>query len=83
MIVNFSGTVLYMNGVPVPNVDVHILDKDAQGKQDDDLTVAPGQSDDQGHFTVSYEPMRFLDYHPPRPTHNFSSRPVSCRWRCR
>jgi hypothetical protein len=64
MKVNFSGTVLYMNGVPVPNVVVRILDKDAQGKQDDDLTVTPGQSDDQGHFTVSYEPMRFLDYHP-------------------
>lgn len=63
MKINFSGSVLYMNGAPVPNVAVRILDKDAHGGQDDDLTVTPGLSDDQGHFTVSYEPMRFLDYH--------------------
>jgi len=48
MKVKFSGSVHYANGVPMPNVAVRIFDKDAAGKGDDDLTITPGLSDDQG-----------------------------------
>ncbi len=63
MKVKYSGSVHYANGDPVPNVVVRIFDKDASGNQDDDLTIAPGNSDEQGHFSLTYEPLRYLDYH--------------------
>jgi len=63
MKIRFSGKVLYANGAPVPNVEVHIYDQDSPGKQDDDLTIIPGLSDQRGRFTLTYEPTRFLDYH--------------------
>jgi hypothetical protein len=63
MKVTFSGSVHFANGDPISNVEVRIFDKDAQGKQDDDLTITPGLSDDQGHFSLTYEPLRYLDYH--------------------
>ena len=63
MKVQFSGSVHYANGDPVSNVVVHIYDKDASGKKDDELTVTPGLSDEHGHFSLTYEPLRFLDYH--------------------
>lgn len=63
MQVKFSGTIHYANGEPISNVDVRIFDKDAAGKQDDDLTVIPGFSNEQGRFTVIYQPLRYLDYH--------------------
>ena len=63
MKVKFSGSVHYANGDPVSNVVVRIFDKDAAGKADDDLTVTPGLSDEQGRFSCLYEPLRYLDYH--------------------
>jgi hypothetical protein len=63
MQIKLSGSVHYANGVPVPDVVVRIYDKDAAGKQDDDLTINPGLSDEQGNFELVYEPLRYLDYH--------------------
>ncbi len=63
MRVSFSGSVHYANGDPISNVVVRIFDKDASGKEDDDLTVTEGLSDDQGQFNLSYEPLHYLDYH--------------------
>jgi hypothetical protein len=63
MKVNFSGSVHYANSDPISNVVVRIFDKDASAEQDDDLTILPGLSDEQGHFSLTYEPLRYLDYH--------------------
>jgi hypothetical protein len=62
MIIKFAARVFYANGDPVSNVSVRIFDKDAAGKQDDDLTVTPGFSDECGRFSLTYEPLRYLDY---------------------
>jgi hypothetical protein len=63
MKVKFTGSIRFANGDPVSNVAVHIFDKDIRGKQDDDLNVTPGLSDEQGRFSLTYEPFRYLDYH--------------------
>jgi hypothetical protein len=63
MKIKFSGSVHYANGDPISNVAVRIFDKDAAGKGDDDLTVSPGLSDEYGRFSLTYEPLRYLDYH--------------------
>jgi hypothetical protein len=63
MVLKFSGSVHFANGEPVSNVEVHLFDKDSEGKQDDDLTITPGLSDDQGNFNLTYEPLRYLDFH--------------------
>jgi hypothetical protein len=63
MKIKFSGSIHFANGDPVPNVSVRIFDKDTAGKQDDDLTVTPGLSDEHGLFSLIYEPLRYLDYH--------------------
>jgi hypothetical protein len=63
MKVNFSGSVHYANGAPISNASVRIYDKDALGEQDDDLTVIPGSSDERGRFNLTFEPLRFIDYH--------------------
>jgi hypothetical protein len=63
MKLKFSGCVCYANGAPVSDVVVRIFDKDAAGKIDDDLTIEPGLSDEQGHFSLTYEPLRYLDFH--------------------
>jgi len=63
MKVKFTGSVHFANGDPVSNVVVRLFDKDAPGKQDDDLTVTPGLSDEGGCFCLTYEPLRYLDYH--------------------
>lgn len=63
MKLKYSGSVHLANGDPVSNVIVRIFDKDASGKQDDDLTVTPGLSDERGRFSLTYEPLRYLDYH--------------------
>jgi hypothetical protein len=62
MKLNFSGSVHYANGDPISNVVVRIFDKDASGKLDDELTITPALSDENGHFSLVYEPMRYLDY---------------------
>jgi len=59
---NFSGKVLFANGLPAESVLIRVFDKDEPGKGDDDLTVDPGRSDSEGKFTVRYEPSRYLDY---------------------
>lgn len=63
MIVSFAGSIHYANGDSVSNVTVRIFDKDSPGMQDDDLTVTPGLSDEQGRFSLTYAPFRYLDYH--------------------
>jgi hypothetical protein len=59
----FSGSVHYANGDPISNVVVRIFDKDDSGRGDDDLTVDAGLSDEQGRFSLSYEALRYLDFH--------------------
>lgn len=63
MKLTFSGSVHFANGDPVPDVQVRIFDKDAAGREDDDLTVDAGYSDENGEFSLSYEPLRYLDYY--------------------
>src|SRR5512136_889754 len=63
MQLTFNGIVQFANGSPAPEVAVSIFDRDAAGRQDDDLTVTPGLSDEKGRFSISYEPLRYLDYH--------------------
>ena len=63
MKIKFSGSILYSNGDPAPQVEVRIFDRDAEGKQDDDLTILPGLSDETGRFKLTYEPLRYLDFH--------------------
>ncbi len=63
MKVKFSGSVHYANGDPISNVVVRIFDEDASGKGDDDLTITAGISDERGRFSLSYEPLRYLDFH--------------------
>jgi len=63
MKVKFTGSIHFANGDPVSNVAVRIFDKDTSGKEDDDLTITPGLSNEQGRFSLTYEPLRYLDYH--------------------
>jgi hypothetical protein len=63
MQITLSGSVYYANGYPMTGVTVRIFDRDAAGKEDDDLTVNQGTSDHQGRFTITYEPQRYLDYY--------------------
>ncbi len=63
MKVSFSGSLYYANGDPIANVVVRIFDKDSYGNEDDDLTLTAGLTDDHGRFNLSYEPLRYLDYH--------------------
>jgi hypothetical protein len=85
MTVKFSGSVHFANGDPASNVEVRIFDKDAEGKQDDDLTNTPGLSDDQGNFSLTYEPLRYLDFQAlhiagtVNPTSSHSDEPASLR----
>ncbi|MGE5123128.1 MAG: hypothetical protein ACM3H7_01300 [Acidobacteriaceae bacterium] len=83
MKLEFSGTIQYANGKPVQDVTVRIFDRDAVGKQDDDLTVNPGVSDEKGRFRLTYEPLRYLDYHtlssPGTPEEPFATAPTDLR----
>jgi len=63
MKLKFSGSIHFANGDPAPNVTVRVFDKDAAGKEDDDLTISPGLSDKKGRFNLVYEPLRYIDYH--------------------
>ena len=62
MQLKYSGSVHFANGDPVSGVSIRIFDKDAHGKVDDDLTITPGLSDVHGAFTLTFEPLRYLDY---------------------
>lgn len=57
-----NGRVVFANGAAAPGVRVRVFDQDAPGKEDDDLTLVPGESDSQGRFVVRFDPGRFLDY---------------------
>ncbi len=57
-----SGRVKFSNGAAAHGVSVRVFDKDAPGKVDDDLTLAPGLSDSSGRFTVEYDPGRYKDF---------------------
>lgn len=59
---NISGRVTFANGKCASGVEVRVFDKDAPGKGDDDLTVAPGLSDAQGQFEVQFDPGRYMDF---------------------
>lgn len=61
MKLNFRGKVCYANGTPVAGVTVRVFDRDTEPKQDDDLTIEPGLSDEKGRFRVRYDPGRYLD----------------------
>lgn len=63
MRIKFSGSVHFANGDPVPKVQVRIFDKDATGREDDDLTIEAGITDEKGNFSLTYEPLRYLDYY--------------------
>ncbi len=63
MKLKFSGSIHFANGDPAPNVAVRILDRDTAGNEDDDLTVSTGLSDEKGSFSLTYESLRYLDYH--------------------
>lgn len=57
-----SGRILFANGQAAPGVQVHVFDKDAPGKRDDDLTLKAGLSDENGQFTVEFSPSKYLDF---------------------
>jgi hypothetical protein len=57
-----SGKVTFANGMVARNISVRVFDKDAPGKTDDDLTLTPGLSDQNGQFTVEYDPGRYMDF---------------------
>ena len=61
MKLTFRGKVSFANGAPLAGVTVRVFDQDAEHKQDDDLTITPGLSDEQGRFSVIYDPGRYLD----------------------
>ncbi len=61
MATDFSGKVVFANGLPASGVTVHIFDRDDPGKTDDDLTIREGTSDARGQFTVTYDPARYPD----------------------
>jgi hypothetical protein len=63
MVIHYSGSVHYANGDPISGVVVRIFDKDAAGRGDDDLTISAGLSDADGRFSITYEPLRSLDFH--------------------
>ncbi len=62
MKLKLDGSVYFANGDPAADVTVRVFDKDAQGKQDDDLTISAGITDEEGKFSLTYEPLRYLDY---------------------
>lgn len=59
---DLSGKVTYANGLAASGVEVRVFDRDAPGKTDDDLTITPGLSDENGIFHVTYDPGRYMDF---------------------
>jgi hypothetical protein len=58
-----NGRVLFADGRPAAGVRVRVLDRDAPGKEDDDLTVLEGVSDGDGRFSVQFAPSKYLDFY--------------------
>ncbi len=61
MRITYSSRIVFENGAVAKNVRVSVFDRDQPGKTDDDLTITPGLSDDQGNFTVIYDSARYQD----------------------
>ena len=61
MSVHYSARVTYANGLSANDVTVRVFDRDQPGQNDDDLTITPGKSNQQGIFSVEYDPSRFQD----------------------
>ena len=59
---NLTGRVLYADGRAASDVTVRVFDRDAPDKGDDDLTLKEGVSDQDGKFTVRFEPSKYLDF---------------------
>ncbi len=59
---DLSGRVAFANGMAASGVEVRVFDRDAPGKDDDDLTIVPGISDEGGFFQVRYDPGRYKDF---------------------
>ena len=59
---DLSGRVTFANGLAASGVEVRVFDRDAPGKEDDDLTITPGISDESGFFRVIYDPGRYRDF---------------------
>jgi hypothetical protein len=57
-----SGRISLANGAVAQGISVRVFDKDAPGKEDDDLTLKPGVSDAAGRFSVEYDPGRYKDF---------------------
>jgi hypothetical protein len=57
-----KGRILFADGRPAEGVRVRVLDRDAPGKEDDDLTVSEGLSNAEGHFVVQFAPSKYLDF---------------------
>ena len=58
-----SGRILFADGRPAEGVRVRVLDRDAPGKEDDDLTLVEGLSDADGRFVVRFAPSKYLDFY--------------------
>ncbi|MCP4415022.1 MAG: hypothetical protein GY805_00265 [Chloroflexi bacterium] len=57
----FTGVVQFANGTAAPNITVHLFDADTFS-DDDDLTVAPGLSNEKGLFSLTFDKSRDLDF---------------------
>lgn len=55
------GKVLFADNEPASGVKVRVFDADTSSG-DDDLTTSEGLSNNDGEFTVTYDPSRFQDY---------------------
>jgi len=61
MRITYTSRLFFENGAVAKNVRVSVFDRDQPGKVDDDLTIQPGLTDDQGRFTVTYDTSRYQD----------------------
>jgi hypothetical protein len=61
MSAHYTAFVKFSNGFSAAGVTVRLFDRDPGPDADDDLTITPGSSDDQGVFTVEYDPGKFRD----------------------
>jgi hypothetical protein len=65
MAIKLSGRVTLANGVSlgssVTDLQARVFDYDPGPKNDDELTVEPGSTDDSGRFSLKINPSRFMD----------------------
>jgi hypothetical protein len=58
-----DGRILFADGRAAEAVRVRVLDRDAPGRGDDDLTLSEGLSDAEGRFSVRFAPSKYLDFY--------------------